>query len=62
MLFLLDNRAERIDMGKRSWEKMIHYYTKEGADMMEQFYQVKIKTPIDLSALTHLVSWILFIQ
>lgn len=43
ILFLLNNPAERIAMAKRSREKVLTFYAKEVADMMEQYYQLKIK-------------------
>jgi len=46
ILFLLNNHRERISMAARSREKVITYYAKEVADMMEHYYQGKIKTAL----------------
>ena len=45
ILLLLNDPAERIRMGKRCREKVISYYSKEVADMMENYYIHKIKNP-----------------
>jgi len=43
ILFLLNDPAERMNMGKRSREKVISYYSKEVADITEKYYLQKIK-------------------
>jgi glycogen synthase len=43
ILFLLDHPEERIAMARRSREKVISYYSKEVAGMMEKYYLDKKK-------------------
>ncbi len=43
ILFLLNNPAERFLMAARSREKVINYYARDVAEMMERYYMGKIK-------------------
>ncbi|HRI23294.1 MAG TPA: glycosyltransferase family 4 protein [Ferruginibacter sp.] len=43
ILFLLNNSFERKEMGKRSREKAMNYYSNKVAAMAEQYYLSKIK-------------------